>query len=610
MSTEPQRQGTVAWRRDRDETNASAEPPRRGVGADGRCPRDETEPPQRGFEVEDVERGRQQVPTTSAPPVLALALIGFLAGLHVVGLASLAIGVSLTGWLVAPALAIAALFAAAGAPPRQGVRITLRAIALVVAITAAALALGACFYDVSWDGQAYHQPAVLALAQGWNPLHDGPLSTDTRPDNLWINHYPKAIWIAQAILLRATGSLEATKGLQLVPLVAAALLVVALLRARGLGRGASLLAAFALVANPVALAQLYSFYVDGLCASLMLAMLALVWWWTRRPRPVTMLAIAACLSLLINTKFTGLVYSGLLAAGAAIFVWHRRRAQARPFALALAVALAVGTLGLGFDPYVTNLVRKGHPFYPVAGAGAVDFISIQLTPAVHAQSRPSRLLLGLFSRADNQNRAPQLKWPLSIDRAELTALSYADTRIGGFGPLFGAALLLAIAIALAMRAPRAAWGLGGLLLATAFANPALWWARYVPQLWWLPAGVATLAIARLSGPWGLRLATGALAALIAIDTAVVGASAAAGQTDATRAVAAELDSLATLPGPLLVRWNSFEADADRLQARGIAFRTSTSTRLPCRAPRRLFGSLAEICPAPALADAARVERAR
>ena len=85
----------------------------------------------------------------------------------------------------------------------------------MAAVGAAALAGAALFHDVSWDGQVYHQPAVLALAGGWNPLHDGPLSLAERPDNLWINHYPKAAWVAQAILLRLTGSLEAAKGLQL-----------------------------------------------------------------------------------------------------------------------------------------------------------------------------------------------------------------------------------------------------------------------------------------------------------------------------------------------------------------------------------------------------------
>ena len=84
-------------------------------------------------------------------------------------------------------------------------------------------------------GRCTTSQAVLALAGGWNPLWDGPLSLDDRPDNLWINHYPKAAWVMQAILLQATGALEATKGVQLLALLAAALAVFAALRARCTG---------------------------------------------------------------------------------------------------------------------------------------------------------------------------------------------------------------------------------------------------------------------------------------------------------------------------------------------------------------------------------------
>ena len=50
-----------------------------------------------------------------------------------------------------------------------------------------------------------------------------------------------------------------------------------------------------------------------------------------------------------------------------------------------------GALGLGFDPYVTNTLSRGHPFHPVAGPGAVDFLRIQLAPGFHDHSRPVRL---------------------------------------------------------------------------------------------------------------------------------------------------------------------------------------------------------------------------
>lgn len=42
---------------------------------------------------------------------------------------------------------------------------------LVLAIVfAASLYISGKFYDLSWDGQAYHQEAVVQIARGWNPF--------------------------------------------------------------------------------------------------------------------------------------------------------------------------------------------------------------------------------------------------------------------------------------------------------------------------------------------------------------------------------------------------------------------------------------------------------
>jgi len=199
----------------------------------------------------------------AAPAVrLAVSLIGLLAALFALGAARLACGQPLTGWLLPPALAAGAALAVWAARPQDGGRAlavsALRALGALGACAAAALAFGAAFYDVSWDGQVYHQQAVLALAEGWNPFWDAPLSIAARPDNIWINHYPKAAWIAQAILFRATGSLEAAKGLQLLPLAAAALLVFAALRARGLRPWSAGVLAALTAGNPVALAQVFT----------------------------------------------------------------------------------------------------------------------------------------------------------------------------------------------------------------------------------------------------------------------------------------------------------------------------------------------------------------
>ena len=528
---------------------------------------------------------------------VGLALIAFPAALFVAGWLALAVGAHLSGWLMLPALlAAAALGMSPGSLPRR--LLPLGALAFAVP---AALRFGAAFYDVSWDGQAYHQEAVLALADGWNPLWQGPLSIADRADNVWIDHYPKGAWIAQAVLFRAIGTLEAAKGLQLVAALGAGLLAFVALRERGVGRRWAGLVAPLAALNPVAAAQAYSFYVDGLGLSLVVAAAALGSLVARRPEPRLLLGLALALVLFINLKFTGVVYGAcFVAGGAALAFWTR--AAWRPFLITGAAALALGTLGLGFDPYVTNTVRAGHPFHPVMGAKAMDFIGIQLDPAFHRLSRPHRFLVGVLARGSNQNVAPVTKLPFTVGSDELAALSYADVRLGGFGPLWSGLLALGAVIALlrtriGLHVPRAAWGVVALLLVTAFVNPALWWARYVPQLWLLPVGLLALAAReRLTAPG--RALRAALALLLLADLGLVAGAAAVGQAQASAAVREELAALAGT-GPLEVRFAGFEANGERLRARHIPFRAVAA--LGCAQPRQLYASLAAACPAPVAA---------
>src|SRR5207302_510029 len=134
--------------------------------------------------------------------------------------------------------------------------------------------------------------------------------------------------------------------------------------APAIGRRWAVAVAALLGANPVALAQVCSFYVDGMAAALITALAALHLLCARaeRPRVPLLLAQAAALVLLANLQFTGVVYA--VAAGALHVGLRARAGGSRPAlrraALTTALALAGGVLLVGYDPYVTNTVRKGH----------------------------------------------------------------------------------------------------------------------------------------------------------------------------------------------------------------------------------------------------------
>lgn len=469
--------------------------------------------------------------------------------------------------------------------------------AVVVCVWIAAALVAAGVLDLSWDGQAYHQEAVLAFAGGWNPLRDGPLPLTARPDNLWIDTYPKAAWMVEALVVAASGALEAGKALSWVAALAAALLATEAARALGVSRRLAVAAGALAALNPVVTAQLYSFYVDGLLYAVLLAAVALVVLLVRaansdaaRPRQMLALVFGGALAFAVNLKFTGLIYASALAAVAWLLVRGRR--AHRVLLVSSAVALAAATFVLGFDPYVTNTIRRGHPFSPLAGPGAVDIITPHVAAGFHTLPRPARLVLSTLASSSNLNQMPHLKAPWQVAPDELRSFAFADVRIGGFGPLWGGAVLLALLLLAAAPPPRR-WSLAlAASVGVAFANPGLWWARYVPQLWLAPLLIGALALrdrARLrrAGGWALLSVSAANALL------VVGA-AATQQIQASHRAWEQLASLATLQHtPWRAHWHGFEANARRLSEAGVAAVPGVA---PCAHPVRLLGSQTDLCP--------------
>jgi hypothetical protein len=547
-----------------------------------------------------------------------VAAVGFAAG-RPIGASHLAMAVGLA------AGASLALGALDGVPVRR----TLAALALGAAALGAAAMLAAGCWDFSYDGQAYHQSAVSLLARGWNPLA-GPLASEVTVHRLWIEHYLRGPELAAAVAYAATGSLEAGKAPGFTLLVAAALLAGTALRRAGAAPAVAAVGAALAAANPVALTQLLTFYVDGQLALLFtcavaLASLALM---TppaagdelppcvrlrrsadtarsdrgesaslprRRPPRSAWPLLAAALALLAQVKFTGVVYAGLLfVAIAAAALGLPRAAGARWRVLALAAAVAAATLAVSWQPLVTNAREHRHPFFPLAGPGARDVVSGQ-APRFSAGGRLARFFEATFAESSAGREAPVSKWPFVVRARELEAMAEADVRVGGFGPLFALALVLCAAGAawyLATGGGRRSSGLlvAAAVIATAAVNPAAWWARYVPQLW-LAALVAALSLAAAARPAARWLGAAALVVLAA-DATLVAGSVARAQVRTQAAAAAQLRELARAGPEIEIERGEMESLQPRFAAAGLR----ATYRAPCaRAVPVIGAAAARIC---------------
>ena len=67
------------------------------------------------------------------------------------------------------------------------------------------------FFDLSYDGQAYHQEALIQLVRGWNPVYQQLNGPEANNMHRWLNHYSKGVWFYESVIFQVTQNMEAAK---------------------------------------------------------------------------------------------------------------------------------------------------------------------------------------------------------------------------------------------------------------------------------------------------------------------------------------------------------------------------------------------------------------
>ena len=271
------------------------------------------------------------------------------------------------------------------------------------------LAAGAvsCYvWDVSTDGLAYHQAAVMYQLAGWNPLKSNV------PDSmvsLWINSYPRASWLVGAGLSSLFASIEAMKAQNLIFLFVSGVLAFCAIRRLlpELDFKKALLIAVVVSLNPVVVCQILTSYLDGLLASQITCLVALAFLSFSKQGVSAIYGLLFLIPYTLNLKFTALPYLAVLwIALLVLLIWLRRGDAVRFLAVPALIACLIGVCLLGFRPYVINLVEHGHPFYPLMGMNKVSDIEINLPTGLVDTGFGYRLLSGIFAIPDSSGTVP------------------------------------------------------------------------------------------------------------------------------------------------------------------------------------------------------------
>lgn len=500
---------------------------------------------------------------------------------------------------VAPISLLAALAVGWWLAGREGLtgRMRWRPVVLVAALTALALTLSAFYYDLSWDGEWYHQTAILAIARGWNPLTD-PMREFASHLVLWVRHYAKGPWYLAAAIFATSGHIELGKCLDWLAPAAMFLAVLAACLDGGLRRGRALGIAAVVAMNPVAMSELTTFLVDGIMVSFLVVAVVSVITGLRRPGVTVVTTGVAASVAAINAKFTGLVFLCFVAAAAGLWCLTRRRDRLLPFSsLALGTILAGAGLW-GFNPYVTNTWYRHQPFYPILGSAQYPSLAQQGREGIERYETPKNMVgrsrfvrfgYAIFGRPGNQpyvkGRDATLMWPFTARPGDLYAYKYHETRVSGFGPFFSGCLLLSLALGVWLLVPRSPfrWPLllwPGAIIASLLISVHLWWPRYGPQLWLLP--IVPLVVAFAAGRSRRQVGlTWALLAVLLVNAAIVAAVRLHWETAASLTLRRQLEQLHASGQVYEFNTGYFGNSADeRLTEAGVRFRDLGRTRLP------------------------------
>lgn len=382
---------------------------------------------------------------------------------------------------------------------------------IAVAVIATTIVIANGIYDFSWDGNAYHKLAVGLLKNGWNPLSksaDDAIKSllGVESGNIWVEGYCKATWIFASSVYAITGNIESGKIYTLYAMICIFFLLESYFTTKKGHRMTGIIFAIAVACNPVAMAQLDTFYVDGFLHT-MLFVLVFALFTSTDPehvisRKTSASLVASAMVIIGNIKFTGLFYGGIFCI--TFFIWQcvrnikdnkelARKKNGKLFVLYMLLAVVTVVLA-GNSSYITNILRHGNPLYPLAGKNSIDIMTNNSPFAEVNHFR--NLFISLFSMMDNflynQGKAAFLKFPFTVYSSEKDILAFnpSDIRLSGFGVLFSGLLIVAI-VFLVIWFFKGKKDSGfylvllnlGVCIALTFGLTESWWARYSPYIY-------------------------------------------------------------------------------------------------------------------------------
>jgi hypothetical protein len=315
-------------------------------------------------------------------------------------------------------------------------------------------------YDTSWDGQGYHQSAIIALSNGWNPVYQPLINFKQHlPSQIFAEGYPSALWEIQASIYSLTGWINSAKVMNLAIAIIAAQFLYILARKLNISKFIAVLLSLLVVIQPVFLIQFLTFMQDGFgyqllviaITSLIIIILDLKAHWA-------VLSFLMAAILLVSTKYSHLPIALILGIIFMFVVVNRFmniEYRFNKFVKGFLVIFFVCSAVFAYLPYIRNGLAHSYFFYPTNIPELMGSVAYNNVPKNLDKDDKFKLLFyGIFSRSQDSSsgdpRAAEnvahLKMPFTFSMDEIEdSVSLYNNRVGAAGPLFSGIAFLSLA---------------------------------------------------------------------------------------------------------------------------------------------------------------------
>lgn len=471
----------------------------------------------------------------------------------------------------------------------QFVRLYIFSVIAVIFLIGVSILISEYFYDFSWDGQAYHQETIIQLKEKWNPTREY-LSAFTPMSDV-SNYYSRGIETLQASVYSFTDHIESGKATNFILLFSSFFYAASFLIDKcNISLFKSVTISFLLVFNPVFVSQAFTYYIDAQIFFLyLLIFLSGINLFISADKSAMAIYFSSII-LVLPAKFIAVPTAGIFIISFLIILLVKRKYRLFKGVFVLSVLASVtGLCIIGYQPYITNTINHGNPFFPFAGRGAAKGpVLVDQSPVNFPEkNRVEKLLISIFSSTENiqkmdKDRTPQLKIPFTFRESELQ-LAW-DQRIGGFGPFYSGILILSFALLITIfngiRKENRQYLLFLIMvtLITIFLISEAWWLRYVPQLWML--SFIIIVFYELSEKRFLsRIIVYSIYLFLIINISLIFGKTMRWNSIVTKSIDAQLDKIVNERKPLIVNFRSFASNRKRLSEHNISYSETKTENL-------------------------------